>query len=67
MKATVEFEVNGCHDCVLCFTDTYEPIMYCTHPQKADNMPDTEKYVYKRTFPEWCPLIKSEEKQKNDV
>ena len=59
MKVTVEFEVNGCHDCVLCFTDTYEPIMYCTHPQKADNMPDTEKYVYTRTFPKWCPLIKN--------
>lgn len=24
MKATVEFEVNGCHDCVLCFTERSE-------------------------------------------
>jgi len=68
MKATVEFEVGSCHDCVFSreeYPDDlgYGAVRYCIYP-KLDE-PNIQKYYNTKTFPEWCPLIKSEEKQKN--
>lgn len=71
MKATVEFDVTSCHDCIFAREEyaeaiyEYGAVHYCIHP-KLDE-PDIKKYYNTKIFPEWCPLFKSEEKQKNDV
>lgn len=66
MKATVEFEVNGCHDCIFACKEYaeaiygYGEICYCNHPEfeETDN-PFNNGFVDKCKFPEWCPLIKN--------
>lgn len=67
MKATVEFEVGSCHDCVFSreeYPDDlgYGAVRYCIYP-KLDE-PNIQKYYNTKTFPKWCPLFKGEEEQK---
>lgn len=63
MKATVEFEVNGCHDCILTNFDEFEE-KYCCHPNSNGNYIDECAEEHK--FPEWCPLFKNKE-ERNEI
>lgn len=63
MKATVEFDVTSCHDCIFAREEyaeaiyEYGAVHYCIHP-KLDE-PGIKEYYNTKTFPEWCPLIKN--------
>lgn len=56
MKAKVEFDVTGCHDCLLAVSDSYDYLHICSHPDVG--IEDNGKFVDEKTFPEWCPLMK---------
>lgn len=67
MKATVEFEVNGCHDCIFNHAEPYsfEENDYggfyehiCVHPD-YDHSGDIDYFNNNEIMPEWCPLIKN--------
>ena len=58
MKAIVEFEVNGCGDCILNNSE-WE---YCCHPEVA-NKDINDKISYWidiegiEKYPDWCPIL----------
>ena len=60
MKATVEFEVTGCDDCLMCNCfnggDDYE----CLHPDMK-----VGSYLYELAsnpgYPDWCPILGKKE------
>lgn len=59
MKATVEFDVTGCHDCLLSVSDSYDYLHICSHPDVG--IEDNGKFVNEKTFPGWCPLAKKQQ------
>lgn len=59
MKAIVEFEVNGCGDCLL----NDDELQYCMHPcHRGKLLSSFEeirvlKYAELGKFPDWCPIL----------
>lgn len=56
MKATVEFEVTGCMDCVLLGIGDYDTSC-CQHPKAPDECDVYVSALYSQSYPDWCPIL----------